>query len=133
MAYGSDVQAMSRSPNLLFKDAVARDYPDHAVNHKLITQKIDLWTARGTHIVGGCEWVDYMYHWDTLMVSHFSFDMNEWVKDLVPKSSDNHKFTIMHAPNHRNIKGTPHIVKAVEQLPKLYFGVVFINMTMFYM
>ncbi len=119
MAYGSDVQAMSRSPNLLFKDAVSKDYPTHANNHYLIVKKIDLWTRYATHVVGGCEWVDYMHHWEPLMVSHFSVDMNEFqgVRKNI-ESFETAGFKILHAPNHRNIKGTSHIIETVDELNK---------------
>ena len=31
-----------------------------------------LWTRRADHIVGGGAWVDYMGHWDTLMLAPFA-------------------------------------------------------------
>jgi hypothetical protein len=67
MPYGSDVQEMSRSSNLLYKHAISRDYPRHRFNRQRIATKIDLWTRHANHIIAGCDWVDYMYHWDTLM------------------------------------------------------------------
>ncbi|WP_435641552.1 hypothetical protein [Micavibrio aeruginosavorus] len=121
LAYGADVQDMSRSQNLLFKDAMSKDYPLHKRTRKRIADKIDLWTSYGDHVVGGCEWVDYMHHWDTLMISHFSIDESEWkinpdlsARSLVPRKT----FSVLHAPNHRAIKGTAHVIQAVEELKK---------------
>lgn len=118
LAYGGDVQEMSRSPNLLFKDAMSKDYPLHKQSRKKIAEKIDLWTSCGDHVVGGCEWVDYMHHWDTLMISHFSIDERQWDKiDTVRKSDDlTEPMKVLHAPNHRAIKGTAHLIQAVEEL-----------------
>ena len=119
MPYGGDVQDMSRSPNLLFKDAMARDYPMHRHRRQSIMTKIDLWTRYADHIIAGCEWVDYMYYWDTLMLAHFSIDVDAW------KSNDNFqtvysdhasRLRILHAPNHRYIKGTQYFLDAVAQL-----------------
>lgn len=118
MGYGSDVQELSRSANLAFKDAMSRDYPAHRLRRKRVAAKIDLWTRGASHVIGGCEWVDYMYHWDTLMLAHFSIDLEAW-KPL-PVSGDPAVATktlrILHAPNHRNIKGTSHFKRAVQEL-----------------
>ena len=119
LAYGSDVQDMSRSPNLLFKDAMSRDYPSHKNSRKWIAGKIDLWTSYGNHVVGGCEWVDYMFHWDTLMISHFSINEKDWeVSDKAVSYSavEVGPMRVLHAPNHRAVKGSDHVIKAVEAL-----------------
>lgn len=119
MPYGGDVQDMSRSPNLLFKNAIGCDYPEHRLRRQRIASKIDLWTKYADHIIAGCEWVDYLYHWDTLMLAHFSIDIDVW------KSHDsserlqpgrNSKLKILHAPNHRLIKGTHYFIKAINEL-----------------
>jgi hypothetical protein len=120
MPYGADVQEMSRSANLLFKNTIARDYPQHRFRRARIGSKIDLWTKYADHVIGGCEWVDYMYHWDTLMLAHFSIDVDTWKP--VGKNNDglfpagDTKLRILHAPNHRAIKGTQYFVDAVNEL-----------------
>lgn len=120
MPYGGDVQDMSRSPNLVFKNAMAGDYPKHRIRRSRIADKIDLWTKFADHIIGGCEWVDYMYHWDTLMLAHFSIDVDTWKPvgmnndELYP--AGNTKVRILHAPNHRAIKGTQYFIDAVNEL-----------------
>jgi hypothetical protein len=113
MPYGGDVQVMSRSPNLLFKDTLSKDYPIHKFRRESIEKKIDLWTKYADHIISGCEWVDYMYHWNTLMLGHFSIDTEKWKSASSNKSNT---IKILHAPNHRNIKGTEFFIKAVEEL-----------------
>jgi len=116
LAYGGDVQIMSRTKNLVFKDAQASDYPLHRLNHKKTIEKVDLWTSHGTHIIGGCEWVDYMHHWDTLMISHFSIDLNDWTPTECVNSTNSKTLKVLHAPNHRKIKGTSHILTAIKEL-----------------
>jgi len=114
LPYGSDVQVMSRSPNLQFKHAMAMDYPQHRTRHSHIQAMVDVWSSAGSHIVGGCEWVDYMHHWDTLMIAHFSIQLPEPGERRPSDSVGSLK--LLHAPNHREIKGTRHIIKAVEEL-----------------
>ncbi len=119
MPYGGDVQDLSRSPNLLFKSTMAVDYPEHRFRRKRIASKIDLWTKYADHVISGCEWVDYMYYWDTLTLAHFSIDTEAWrpvKQELESVSSASRPLRILHAPNHRAIKGTQYFIDAVKEL-----------------
>lgn len=120
MPYGVDVQDMSRAANLLYKDAMSRDYPVHRFRRKRIAAKIDLWTKYADSVIAGCDWVYYMYHWDTLMLAHFSIDVDAW-KPVdqdhgYPGPARKTKLRILHAPNHRAIKGTRYFIDAVDEL-----------------
>ena len=114
LPYGSDVQDMSRCPNHLFKDALSRDYPDHHLRKRRIAESLEQWTECGDHVVGGCDWVDYLPHWDSLTLGHFAIDTEE-VRPSGRSPSDR-ALRIVHAPNHRAIKGTHFLLKAVEEL-----------------
>jgi len=115
MPYGSDVQVMTRSQNLLFKNAMSVDYPEYSKSKNKIAKQVDIWTQWGDHIVSGVEWVDYMYHWDTLMLAHFSID-TENIKAEYKSETNSKTFRIFHAPNHKEIKGTKHLISAVNAL-----------------
>lgn len=116
MPYGADVQDMSRSQNLYFKHGMTLDYPTHRTRRKNIEQKIDLWTQYADHVMSGCEWVDYMHHWDTLMLAHFSIDTKIEKKHTQKKINPTGTFKVLHAPNHRGIKGSHFIIDAVSEL-----------------
>lgn len=127
MPYGQDVQDFTRCPNLPFKHATAMDYPYQNRRRAAVADRIDQWTRHADHVVSGCDWVDYMYHWDSLSTGHFAIDPDEAVARAMsgapPATSENENLStgerrikIVHAPNHRTIKGTPHIVAAVERL-----------------
>ncbi len=113
MPYGSDVQDLLRTPNLAFRHVTCSQYPGARWRRKIIDLKIDLWTLFANHIIGGCDWVDYMYHWDTLMPAHFSIDVSQWEVSPAPERDT---IKVLHAPNHRLIKGTDFFVRAVEEL-----------------
>ncbi len=116
LPYGNDVQEMSRSPNPLFKHAVAQDYPGHRSRRQTVADQVDRWTKHADHIISGCEWVDYMYHWDTLMLAHFSIDVDLWKPVGQPPAGSSAKLRILHAPNHRAIKGSQYFINAVGEL-----------------
>lgn len=121
MPYGGDVQDLTRSDNLLFKHAQSRDYPGYRLRRQRVAEQVDLWTKNGDHIISGVEWVDYMYHWDTLMLGHFSIDAAEWEAELGP--AEDGPLRILHAPNHKSIKGTDYFVSAVEELQQEGYSV----------
>lgn len=113
MPYGGDVQDMSQCPNLLFKHAVASDYPRHRLRRNLTARQVQRWTTHADHVLSGCDWVDYMYHWDTLMLAHFSID-ESWMQPVA--AAGDGPLRVLHAPNHRRIKGSEHFLAAVRQL-----------------
>lgn len=114
MPYGSDVQVMTRSRNLHFRHVMGIDYPMVSKAHRAIARNVDRWSRHADWVIGGCEWVDYMVTWDTLMSGHFSIDMERWhpVEDA-PRSAT---FKVLHAPNHKAIKGTQLLVDAIDRL-----------------
>lgn len=119
LAYGSDVQEMTRTPNLNFKHAMAVDYPVQSRKRKRISSLIDTWMRHGSHIVGGCEWVDYLAGWDSLMIAHFSIDTNRWQYSYQPwRGPQFESLKVLHAPNHRVIKGTEFLIKAINELKR---------------
>ena len=115
--YGGDVQDLSRCPNLLFKHAMGVNYPDYSKRMKRrVAEQIDIWTVHSNHIISGCDWVHYTYYWDTLMLGHFSIDIDRWRP--VQRHKKNKSFKILHAPNHRAIKGTDFLIQAVNELKR---------------
>lgn len=117
MPYGGDVQDMQKCPNLAFKYAVDKDYPNHFRRRHVIRAKVWLWSRLADHVISGCDWVDYMQHWDTLCISHFSIDLDDWLSSPAA-SREGRALRILHAPNHKNIKGTQFFEQAVLQLQR---------------
>lgn len=126
MPYGSDVHLLDQTQNLPFKNRMVSDYPDHKYLYEKMQKKRTLWIKHADCVIGGCDWVDYLYHWDKLMVSHFSIDTaylrsikaNEKPAILHRNKREKQVFRIFHAPNHKKIKGTASLVEAVKNLQK---------------
>jgi len=118
MPFGGDVHVLTRGQNMLMIDAYAKDYPGFRHNKGRTEALIDVWTHGADHIVSGCDWVDFLYYWDTLMLSHFAIDTDnfEVVQSQQAPDKPCEPLRLIHAPNHRNLKGTKHIMKAVEEL-----------------
>lgn len=115
MPYGGDVHDMLMSKNLQFKNAMSVDYPTFKTQRRLVYERVERWTNYADHVISGCDWVEYTYHWDTLMLAHFSIDTSFW-KPTPGSGNKSGTFKILHAPNHRTIKGTRHFERAVKEL-----------------
>jgi glycosyltransferase involved in cell wall biosynthesis len=124
MPYGSDVQDMLRCPNLLFRNAISLDYPKFQKDSRhSVIQNIDRWTNSASHIIAGCDWVWYLYHWDTLLSGHFAVDTDKLQPKPFPCVKENQTIKILHAPNHNAIKGSKHYIKAVDELKQEGYNV----------
>ena len=74
MPFGADVHELTRAKNRAMIDAYSKDYPGFRHSRARTASLVDVWTHGADHIISGCDWVDFMYHWDTLMLSHFAVD-----------------------------------------------------------
>ena len=122
MPYGGDVQDIKKCKNLSYKFAVDKDYPWFFRRQNIIRSKVWLWMRYADHVISGCDWVDYMEHWDTLCLGHFSID-SEKINYGKSKKKENNKVKILHAPNHKEIKGTRFFEKAVQNLQNEGFNI----------
>jgi glycosyltransferase involved in cell wall biosynthesis len=116
MPYGGDIQVLTRTKNLYFRHTMTRDYPKFFKYYTLNRKNIDRWTWYANWVIGSGDNVEYMYHWDTLMLVHFSIDAERWAPVERKRNNESSKLRILHAPNHPMIKGTDALIKATELL-----------------
>ncbi len=113
LPYGSDVQDLRRCPNPGFVEAMRIDYPGQERRAAAVARRIRRWSRYADHIVSGCDWVDYTPRIDTSMLSHFAIDVEDWDLPTAPPAPP---LRVLHAPNHRAVKGTVYLEAAVEAL-----------------
>jgi glycosyltransferase involved in cell wall biosynthesis len=117
LAYGADVQVMSRFRGLPFKHAMSLDYPDFTRREAETLRDMEYSLAHSDHVMSGVDWVDYMPRWDSLNAGHFAIDTEQWAATPEPLDRDPARpIVIFHAPNHRELKGTRFLVAACEEL-----------------
>lgn len=117
LAYGSDVQVMSRSRELPFKHAMSMDYPELVRREAETLRNMEYCVAHADHVVSGVDWVDYMPYWDTLTAGHFAIDVDEFAPAPEEPGRDPERpVVVFHAPNHRELKGTRFLIAACEEL-----------------
>lgn len=116
MPYGSDVMSLARCPNLNYVNAVAKDYPDMYQRDSRVRRRVQLWQRGADCVISGCDWVDYMEFWHVLVPAHFSIDIERPVVEREHDFTQLRPLRVLHAPNHRAIKGTEQVLLAVADL-----------------
>jgi glycosyltransferase involved in cell wall biosynthesis len=117
LAYGADVQATTRMKDLLYKHALSMDYPDFVRQPEETLRTLHYCSRHADHIVAGADWVDYMPWWDSLTAGHFAIDTEEWrPPPEQPAPAGDRPVKVLHAPNHREIKGTRFLISACKEL-----------------
>lgn len=122
MPYGGDVQDFAVHDDVVYRSAYLVDYPEFIRTGMQTRRKqVRRWMNGADWIISGCDWVHYTPYWDTLMLAHFSVDTDRWSPgpDWPPAARTfvrSRPLRVLHAPNHRAIKGTRLVEGAVDEL-----------------
>lgn len=120
MGYGADVQHTLFSRNFLFKHAYNLDYPQH-VRKDSETRKGVLQDCLDAHFtICSGDFPDFLPFWDAIWSGYYpSLDCEEFSPERYPtqpRSPGDDSIRILHAPNHRNLKGTAFLETACQEL-----------------
>ena len=113
---GTDLYDLRLTDNLLLKNALITDYPKFKHRNFLNRERLKLWSTRADFVIGGCDWVDYMFHWDGLMLNTFCVGNPDAGSYQPFNKGQDETCIIFHAPNHKLTKGTKFLQKAVIEL-----------------
>ena len=115
MPYGADAFQYSLLSDTVLRHALMIDYPHNTTTEDRISRNVRAFSNCADVIIGCLGHIGNLYRWDALPVHYYPVDIAriDALKSGVEKC---HKFTIIHSPNHRGVKGTELILRAVEQL-----------------
>jgi len=118
MPYGSDVAVPSRIASDAWRRGLARNYPHLAAAEPATIRQIEYFSRHADFIVGCIVHVETLARWDLLPIHYYPIDTDLWAADRPPTDRDgrNGAVTIVHAPNHRAMKGTEFVIAACGQL-----------------
>lgn len=116
LPYGSDIYMYSKIFDPTVRNALLLSYPDSAKREFMVERKIRYWTSHADVIVMGFT-MDGIGRWDVPSGNMLCIDVDEWAapSKVIDRSGVN-TVRVLHAPNHRGVKGTEFIVDAVEKL-----------------
>jgi len=117
LAFGADYYRFSTLSDSSLRYGMLVSYPYLAGWEEMTTRKVMYWVKRADVVLTGYQ-IDGVGRWDVTTHSVYMIDTRVWT----PRSVYSHAngtdgvVRIMHAPNHRGVKGTEFIIDAVNTL-----------------
>ncbi len=112
--FGSDAFVPSKSKNKYnLLDAYIRD--GYKVDEKKTQNNINYLSKYADYIIAAGSFIDYIPYWNVSFHAGL-LDLDKWQPFYCIGSKE--KVKIVHAPNHRTLKGTEHLIAACDQLKK---------------
>jgi glycosyltransferase involved in cell wall biosynthesis len=114
--YGSDIAVPGHIG--VAEERLLRDYPEIARNGERVRRRVDTFARWADLIVRNYQY-GYMPRWDVLWPTQIAIDAEHWrPAPGEPGTSDGHagEVVVVHAPNHRHIKGTDDLIATIDEL-----------------
>lgn len=120
LPYGADAYMYSRIKDTSLQNVLLINYPDASKNEVSIEKKVFFWSKYCDFIIGGFMACDGMPRWDVPFGNFIQINTAEWQQKKTYSMNDGNKgvVKIMHSPNHRGVKGTEYLIKAIDELKK---------------
>jgi len=112
--YGSDFAVAGYLAG--WEAAMAIDYPETVKSADTIRARVDRRTRAADVCVRNIN-PGYQPRWDVLWPNQFTIDPGEFTPGVPgPFDGRDGPVTVVHAPNHRALKGTEHVIAAIDTL-----------------
>ena len=125
--YGGDFWRYSWILESLMRHAMLLNYPEAGRHEDRVERRVKRWMKHADVVVGGLM-VEGASRWDVLATSYVTISPER----IKPRQrwgtgdGETGPVTIVHAPNHRGVKGTEFIVAAVETLKRKGYDIEFV-------
>lgn len=117
LGYGADFFRYSKVVDPSWLHGLNAHYPTLARKEQEIEKAVSYWRKHSDCIINGLH-IDELGRWDVLPFRNEVIDTDAWKPRTAYSENDglNGIVTVVHAPNHRVIKGTEYFLKAVKEL-----------------
>ncbi|MDX4012955.1 hypothetical protein Q6A86_08115 [Aliarcobacter skirrowii] len=125
LPYGSDIYQYSKIIDIPWKHALIANYPQYGKKDKVIRRRVEFIQNNSSFVFAYIDYVFMLSYWDMLTVGAYIIDEDVWKYDR-KKNLNNGKnglVKIVHVPNHRGVKGTEFVYKAIENLKQKGYDV----------
>jgi glycosyltransferase involved in cell wall biosynthesis len=112
--YGGDVAALSTIRSAAWRRGIAFHYPELASRERAILRQIRYFCKRADFVVANIVHAESLPRRDLLTTLYYPIDTEQWKP--VERAPDDGPVTILHAPNHRLLKGTDFLLDACREL-----------------
>lgn len=112
--YGNDAWSLDRIPDPVLRTALLDDYPHLSESNESIAQRLDAFSSQADMVVGCLVHNMVLPKYDALMLTCYGVETDKLAASRL--TAEDGPLRVFHAPNHRNCKGTSHLIDAIEQL-----------------
>lgn len=112
MPYGGDSYVYSQVGHLPLRHVLNVNYPQLGLQERYIKKRYDQVNTIADFRLACLGHLFNLSTWDMLPVHYYPVNISSPAK----KNNKYEKFTIVHSPNHRGIKGTEYVMKAISNL-----------------
>ncbi|TND06505.1 MAG: DedA family protein [Bacteroidetes bacterium] len=115
--FGGDFYRYSEINNLSIRHAFQVNYPALALRERKVRDRVQYWVEQADVFFSGFQ-IDGIGRWDLLPFNMIITDTERWRPRGSYSAHDgiSGPVVVVHTPNHRGVKGTEFLVKAVEEL-----------------
>jgi glycosyltransferase involved in cell wall biosynthesis len=118
MPYGSDVAVPSQMRSPEWRQGLMTHYPETGRREAQTKRRIAHYSERADFIVACLVHFETLPRWDLLTTLHYPIDATAWQPTGKYSDADGKTgpVVVVHAPNHRALKGTVYLVEACREL-----------------
>lgn len=117
MPYGGDVAVPSHIQSLVFREGLMMNYPQLGRTERQTLRWIEYYSEQADFIVGCIFHSETLPRWDMLTTHYYPIDTEHWkASATLPSTRSDGAMTVVHAPNHRGLKGTEFFLAACREL-----------------
>jgi hypothetical protein len=118
MPYGADAAIASRFNSVLFKQGLMIGYPTLIARERQIAERVDRLARQADCVVACILHYETLPRWDVLTTHYYPIDLDGWPMCLSESLADgtNGEVVVFHSPNHRCLKGSEQLLRAVAAL-----------------
>ena len=118
MPYGSDCAVNTLTRSLLWRQGLLMQYRDLGAHERETLRQIDYFSRNADFIVAVMVHLETLPVWDMLTTLYYPIDTDAWpaCQDYSPHDGRTGPVVVVHAPNHRGVKGTEFLIQACREL-----------------
>jgi glycosyltransferase involved in cell wall biosynthesis len=118
MPYGSDVAVPTLIRSLEWRHGLMRNYPAIGRYEAATRRQVEYFSRHADYVVACLVHLETMPRWDLLTIHYYPIDTEVWASTDGPSDRDgrNGPVSVVHAPNHRAMKGTDALIRACDAL-----------------
>jgi glycosyltransferase involved in cell wall biosynthesis len=117
--YGADIYRYSHVVDPSFRNGLLLSYPNAGREEEKIAKHVKYWVRHADFLIAGFI-IDGMGRWDVAIGNVICIDTEQWKSKASYSNYDGKTgiVRVLHAPNHRGVKGTEFLIQAVDRLRK---------------